>query len=137
MFEAGKEKTQESSSQHEWKSLEGKSVESTSTFPPFKGIILEDGGKQAIYVPLMLAYEVAQLYGLEKKVQFVCEQVNWTNTFLRGMDTHTFVTNDYARKEHIIDLQVSTNTIVHSVNQLNSRVTYITDCVEMTQELVK
>jgi len=67
----------------------------------------------------------------------VCEQVNWTNTFLRGMDTHTFVTNDYSRKGHIRDLQVSKNTIVQSVNQLNSRVTDITDCVEKTQGLVK
>jgi hypothetical protein len=106
-------------------------------FHPFKGIILEDGSKQARVVPLMLADEAAQLSGLEKKVQSVSEQVNWTNTTLRGMATHTFVTNDYARKGQIRDLQVSTNTIVQSVNQLNSRVTDITDCVEKTQELVK
>ena len=67
MLEAG------SPSRHEWKNLEGKPVESTSTFPPFKGIILEDGSKQARVVPLMLADEVAQLSGLERKVQSVSE----------------------------------------------------------------
>ena len=64
MLEAGKE----SSSRHEWKNLERKLVESTSTFPPFKGIILEDGNKQVRAVPLMLANEDAQLSGLERKL---------------------------------------------------------------------
>ena len=43
------------------------------------------------------------------------------------METHTFVTNDYARKGQIIDLQVSTNTIFHSVNQIQEKVTYVKD----------
>jgi hypothetical protein len=38
------------------------------------------------------------------------------------MATHTFVTNDYARKGQIRDLQVSTNTIVQSINQINDKV---------------
>jgi hypothetical protein len=106
MLEAG------SPSRNECKNLEGKPVESTSTFPPFKGIILEYGSKQARDVPLMLEDEAAQLSGLERKVQSMSEQINWTNTALRGMATHTFVTNDYARKGQFRDLQVSTNTIV-------------------------
>ena len=81
---------------HEWKNLEGKPVESTSNFSSFKGIILEDGNKQSIVVPLMLEDESAQLSILERNVQSVSKQINWTNTALRGMATHTFVTNDYA-----------------------------------------
>ncbi|MCQ5273484.1 hypothetical protein NE578_10685, partial [Schaalia odontolytica] len=36
----------ETSPRHKWKSLEGKTIESTSTFPPFKGIVLEDNNRQ-------------------------------------------------------------------------------------------
>jgi len=43
------------------------------------------------------------------------------------METHTFVTNGYARKGQIIDLQVSTNTIFHSVNQIQEKVTDVKD----------
>jgi len=125
----------ESPSQHEWKSLEGKTVESTSTFPPFKGIVLEDNNRQVKAVPLTLAEEATQLSGVEKRVQSLSEQVNWTNTALRGMAMHTFVTNDYARKGHIRDLQVSTNTIVQSVNQINNKVADIHDKVGETQQV--
>jgi archaellum component FlaC len=72
----------------------------------------------------------------ELGVQSISEQVNWTNTALRGMATHTFVTNDYARKWHIRDLQVSTNTIAQSINQINDRVADIYDHVGKTQNIV-
>jgi hypothetical protein len=103
---------------HKWKIIEGQTVESNSTFPPFKGIVLEDNNRQVKTVPLLLSEEAIQLSGIDKRVYSIAEQINWTNTPLRGMATHTFVTNDYARKGQIIDLQVSTNTIVHSVNEI-------------------
>jgi hypothetical protein len=43
------------------------------------------------------------------------------------MATHTFITNDYARKEQILDLQVSTNTIVRSVDQIQEKVIDVKD----------
>jgi len=43
------------------------------------------------------------------------------------MATHTFVTNDYAKKGQIIDLQISTNTIVHFVNQIQEKVIDVKD----------
>jgi hypothetical protein len=52
------------------------------------------------------------------------------------MATHTFVTNDYARKGHIKDLQVSTNTIAQFVNQMNDKVADIYDRVGKTQNIV-
>ena len=107
MMEGGKE----GSTLHEWKNLEGKTVKSTTTFLPFKGIILEDSNRQVKAIPLMLANESTQLSGVEIGVHSISEQLNWTNIALRGMATHTFVTNDYARKGNIRDLQVSTNTI--------------------------
>ena len=82
---------------HKWKSLEGQTVESSSNFPPFKDIVLEDNKIQVIAVPLLLFDEATQLTGVDRKVQSLVEQLNWTNTALRGMATHTFVTNYYAR----------------------------------------
>jgi predicted nucleic acid-binding Zn-ribbon protein len=117
---------------HKWKSIEGQTVESNSTFPPFKGIVLEDNNRQVKAVPLLLSEEAIQLSGIDKRVQSVSEQINWTNTALRGMATHTFVTNDYARKGQIIDLQVSTNTIVHSVNEIQDKVTDVKDKMDST-----
>jgi hypothetical protein len=108
---------------HKWKSLEGQTVESSSTFPPFKGIVLEDNNRQVRAVPLLLSDEATQLTGVDRKVQSLAEQLNWTNTALRGMATHTFVTNDYARRGQIRDLQVSTNTVVQSVNEIQDKVT--------------
>jgi hypothetical protein len=102
----------EPSPKHKWKSIDGNTVESNSTFPPFKGIVLEDNSKQVKAIPLLLSEEAIQLSGIDKRVHSISEQINWTNTALRGMATHTFVTNDYARKGQIVDLQVSTNTIV-------------------------
>lgn len=50
------------------------------------------------------------------------EQLNWTNVALRGMAAHTFVTNDYARKKQIDQLQVFANQIASSINCVNSQV---------------
>jgi hypothetical protein len=75
----------------------------------------------------LLSDEANQLSGIDKRVQSVSEQLNWTNTALRGMATQIYITNDYAKKEQIMDLQVSTNTIVHSVDQIQEKVI---DCKE-------
>jgi len=60
----------------------------------------------------------------------VFEQLNWTNTALRGMATHTFVTNDYAIKQHIDKLQFSTNKVASSINSVNSKVSGIKNTLE-------
>jgi hypothetical protein len=116
--------------------MNGKTIESKKNFLPFKGIILEDSNIQVKAIPLMLADEATQLSGVEKGVQSISKKVNWTNTSLRGMATHTFVTNDYDRKGNIRDLQVSTNIITQSVNQINDRVADIYDRVGKTQNIV-
>jgi hypothetical protein len=71
---------------HKWKSLDGTTLESRTTFPPFQGIVLEDSSKQAKAIPLLLDGE-NQLSGIDRRVQSVSEQINWTNTALRGMAT--------------------------------------------------
>jgi hypothetical protein len=74
---------------------------------------------------------------IERKIQNASEQLNWTNTTLRGMETHTFVTNDYARKTHIDQLQVSTNKIIYSVNQMQQKIYEVKSDVEVTRNLVQ
>jgi len=110
------ESSESSTPKHKWKGIDGSIIQSNSVFPPFKGIVLEDNSKQVRAIPLLLSEEATQLSGIDKRVQSVAEQVNWTNTALKGMATNIFVTNDYARKEQIYDLQVSTNTIVRAVD---------------------
>jgi hypothetical protein len=58
----------ESSPKHKWKSIDGKILESNSTFPPFKRIVLEDNSKQVKAVPLLLFEEAIQLSGIDKRV---------------------------------------------------------------------
>jgi hypothetical protein len=78
------ESSESPSPKHKWKSIDGSIVESNSTFPPFKGIVLEDNAKQVRAIPLLLSEEAIQLSGIDKRVQSVSEQINWTNTALRG-----------------------------------------------------
>jgi len=61
---------------HKWKSIEGQTVESNSTFPPFKGIVLEDNNIQVKAVPLLLYEEAIKLSGIDKRVQSASEQIN-------------------------------------------------------------
>jgi hypothetical protein len=58
---------------HKWKSLEGQTIESNLSFPPFKGIVLEDNNKQVKAVPLLLSDEVTQLTGVDRRVQSLAE----------------------------------------------------------------
>lgn len=60
---------------HKWKGLDGNTLESRTTFPPFQGIILEDSSKQAKAIPLLLDGE-NQLSGIDRRVQSVSEQLN-------------------------------------------------------------
>lgn len=50
------------------------------------------------------------------------EQLNWTNTTLRGMATQVFEPKENIKPEKIYDLQVSTNTTVHAVNNIQDKV---------------
>jgi hypothetical protein len=70
------ESSEPTSSKHKWKSIDGSIVESNSTFPPFKGIVLEDNAKKAKAVLLLLSEEAIQLSGIDKRVQSVSEQIN-------------------------------------------------------------
>ena len=63
-------------SKHKRKSLDGKQLESTSTFPPFKSILLEEEDRQFRAVPLARARDEPHMTNIEKKNQGVSGQVN-------------------------------------------------------------
>ena len=65
----------ENTPKHKWKSIECQTVESNSTFPPFKGIVLEDNNRQVKAVPLLLSEEAIHLSSIDKRVQSVAEQI--------------------------------------------------------------
>jgi hypothetical protein len=105
---------------HKWKTVDGTEIESKTTFPPFKSLVLESESATAKAIPLLIDTG-NQLSGIEKRVQNVSEQINWTNTALRGMATQVYQTKS-VNPEQLVDLQVSTNTTVNAVNQLQDRV---------------
>lgn len=120
---------------HKWKSVDGSTLESKTTFPPFQSIILESGTTHAKACPL-LTDTGNQLSGIDKRVQSVSEQLNWTNTALRGMATQVYQTESNIKPEQINDLQVSSNTATRALNLLQDRVITLDSKVDKTlQEL--
>jgi hypothetical protein len=106
---------------HKWKGIDGKAIESRTNFPPFQGVILENDSTQAKAIPL-LPDTGNQLSGIDKRVQSLSEQINWTNSALRGLATQVYQTPDHVNPEQIIDLQVSTNTVVDATNHIREKV---------------
>ena len=56
------------SPKHKWKSIDGKQLESNSTFPLFKSILLEEEEKQSKVVPLVLAKEESQMSNTDRRI---------------------------------------------------------------------
>jgi hypothetical protein len=57
------------SPRHKWKILDGQGIESTSTFPPFRGIVLEEEDIQSKSIPLVLAREESQITNTDKRIR--------------------------------------------------------------------
>ena len=84
-----------------------------------------------------MAKEDSQMSNSDKRIQIVSEQINWTNITLRGMTTHTFVTNDYACRRHVDQLQVSINELVSSNNSLSFHISGIKTKVTLENSKAK
>ena len=61
---------------HKWKSVDGQQLESSSTFPAFKSLLLEEEEKHSKAIPLVLAKEEPQMSYVDKRIQYVLEQIN-------------------------------------------------------------
>ena len=73
-----------SSSSHSWTATDGSKIETSTSYPPFKSIVLGEGHNSANAYPLVQKDTAA--VGAEGRIQKVSEQVNWTNTALTGLE---------------------------------------------------
>jgi len=71
------------SSLHSWSTLDGSKVETVTTFPPYKGIVLGEGQNSAKAIPMVLKDDNA--LGIDGRIQKASEQLNWTNTSVKGL----------------------------------------------------
>ena len=55
-----------SSSKHSWSSIDGSSIETTTTFPPFKGIVIGEAPNSAKAIPLVQKDDNA--HGIDNKI---------------------------------------------------------------------
>jgi hypothetical protein len=85
--------------------------------------------------PYLLILETNCLV-LIKESRSVSEQLNWTNTALRGMATQVYQTESQIKPEQIYDLQVTSNTVSKSLNGLREDIHTLDTKVDKTlQEL--
>ena len=75
------------STQHSWSALDGSKIETSSTFPPYKGIILGEAQNSAKAIPLVLMDDNA--LGSDGRIQKASEQLNWTNTAIKGLEINS------------------------------------------------
>ena len=73
-----------STSSHSWSAIDGRKIETTTTFPPFKGIVLGEGQHSTKAYPLIQKDESA--IGVEGRIQKNSEQINWTNIAIIGLE---------------------------------------------------
>ena len=73
--------------QHSWSALDGSKIETSSTFPPYKGIILGEAQKSEKAIPLVLKDDNA--LGIDGRIQKASEQLNWTNTTIKGLEMNS------------------------------------------------
>lgn len=79
--------TSSSSTKHAWTALDGSKVETPSTFPPYKGIIIRESQNTGKTIPLVQKDDNA--LGIDGRVQKASEQINWNNTAIKGLEMNT------------------------------------------------
>lgn len=73
-----------SSTKHAWTTLDGSRIETPSTFPPYRGIIIGENKNATKEIPLIRKDESA--LGIDGRIQKSSEQINWTNTSIKGLE---------------------------------------------------
>lgn len=69
---------------HGWTALDGSKLETPTTFPPYKGIISGENLNAAKAIPLVQKDDNA--LGIDGRIQKASEQINWTNTAIKGLE---------------------------------------------------
>lgn len=103
-----------STTQHSWYALDSSKIETSSTFPPYKGIILGEAQNSTKAIPLVLKDDNA--LGIDGRIQKASEQLNWTNTTIKGFEMSSAKSS--AVKEQFDNLQVSINSVNNCLNDV-------------------
>lgn len=99
---------------HAWTALDGSQVETPSTFPPFKGIVIGENHNAAKGIPLVQKDDNA--LGIDRRIQKASEQLNWTNTAMKGLQLN--IAKAAEVKDHFDTIQVSINEVNKCLNNV-------------------
>lgn len=94
--------------------LDRSKVETPTTFPPYKGIVIGENKNAAKAIPLMQKEDNA--LGIDGCIQKANEQINWTNTVVKGLEMN--VAKSIEVKEQIDTVQVSINDVNRCLNNV-------------------
>lgn len=103
------------SSQHSWIALYGLNIETPTTFPPYKGIML--GERQNSSKAILLVLKDDSASGIDGRIHKNFEQLNWTNTIVKGLEMNMAISKEV--KERFDIVQVSLNSVNNSLNNIS------------------
>ena len=103
-----------STTQHSWIAMDGSKVETSTTFPPFKGIMLGEAQSFAKAIPLVIKYDNA--LGIDGRIKKASEQLKWTNTAIKGLDIN--VAKAVKVKDYFDSLTASVSDVNNSLNNI-------------------
>lgn len=100
---------------HAWTALDGTRIETPSTFPPYIGIIIGENQNVAKVIPFVQKDDNA--LGIDGRIQKASEQINWTNTAIKGLEINSAKAAEI--KEQFDIVQVSINEVKKCLNDVH------------------
>ena len=104
-----------SSTKHSWTTIDGSKIETPTTFPPYKGIVLGEAQNSAKAIPL--AIKDGSALGIDCRIQKASEQINWTNTSVNGVEMNCAKSIEV--KKDFDSIQVFVNSTNRTLNDVN------------------
>ena len=118
---------------HSWSALDGSKVETITTFPPYKGIVLGEGQNSAKAIPIVLKDDNA--LGIDHKIQKTSEQLNWTNPAIKGLEMNVI---KFAEIKHQFDaVQFSLNDVNKIFNDVQYTFSVVRGCTRESSNKIE
>ena len=133
MIEIQMEYAEYSSAKHSCAAYDGRKIETKTYFPPYKGITLEESRKVSKAIPLVLEYKMS--LGIDGRIHRVSEQINWTNTALKGHEMNVAIVS--GQQEQFDSLQVYVNHVNKELNDFHFSVSNFENLSENPKKLQK
>lgn len=110
-----------SSTKHSCTATDGSKIETSTTFPPYKDIVLGEAQKNSKAIPLVLKDDGA--FGIDGRIEKYNEQVNSINTVVKAIEMSC---EKYIEvKEGFDNIQVFVNSINRTLNDVNYSTTVL------------